>query len=123
MELIDLVYEKFREEAKKEQLDERYDYPNSKESPYICIEILGDKPLFFTPPSQSKLDYEMMTYGGFSMKEGHYFNISMPRYVIAGLLGKPALSDWKSCVVNSKQEVEWVSDLQTKYKEIGLISS
>jgi hypothetical protein len=114
-ELTDLVYPAFRKQAAEDKLDERPQLPDSPHSPYLRVTIPSHPALIFIPKPVNKLDHEMSFDGFNKHRKEAFFNLQMPRMVIAELIGLPERWDWRNCVVSEEEETQETEKLRAIY--------
>lgn len=111
-----MIYPAFKARAELENLDLRNTLPDSPSSPYLQIRVQNKPPLFFSPKATNLLEHELSFDNINRGPRETYFNLQMPREVIAELLGVfPQRLDWKECVKSFEDEKSETEALRAVY--------
>lgn len=111
MELRDKLAEMFKIAGQDLQLDCRSKLPDSPNSAFYRITMSSpDVELIFSPRPQSNVK----SFDGVGSRDA-YFDLQMPRKVLADCLGVYERADWKDCVLSEEEEVSLTESLRLEY--------
>jgi hypothetical protein len=99
VDLEEKVLEEFKEEAIKEGLVLVESLPETKFHAFCRFQVVGREPIIVAPPPPSN---------GIQVP----FNIQIARHVLAKVMGRPELEDWKKCIIDESKEVRYVEEMR-----------
>jgi hypothetical protein len=99
IDLEETVIKEFREEAEREGLVSIERLPEPKFHAFCRLEVVGQEPVIYAPPPPKN---------GITVP----FNIQIARSVLARVIGRPELEDWKKCILDPDIEAKNVEEMR-----------